>query len=128
MPRPLLQSGAVARPPRLVAGPVGAAIGTPLGTFATAAEVPLELLRDRLAARLGRVDRIAGLLELGDVAGHLLVIGGERIDALLPGLRVVLEAAAWDREPGELLELAEEREHRLRRRGVVHVMRNGGPQ
>src|SRR5215213_378817 len=111
MPPRHLPSGTVARPPGLVAGSVGTAVGAPLGPLAAAAEIPFELLRDRLAARLGRVDGVAGLFELRDVAGHLLVVGGERVDALLPRLRVGLEAAARNGQPGELLELAEEGEH-----------------
>ena len=85
------------RPARLVAaGPVGA--------VAAATQVALELLRDRLAARLGGVDRVARLLELRDVARHVLVVGRERVDARLPGLGLRLEVAAGDRQPGELLE------------------------
>ena len=74
------------------------AVGATLGTLAAAAEVPLELLRDRLAARLGGVDGVARLLELRDVAGHVLVVGGERVDAGLPRLRLGLEVAARDAE------------------------------
>src|SRR5918995_1085491 len=114
-------SGAVARPPRLVAGPVGAAVGAPFGPLAAATEIPLELLGDRLAARFGCVDGVARLFQLRAVAGHLLVVSCERVDALLPRLRVGLEASAGDGEAGELFELAEEGEHRLRRRRVVHV-------
>ena len=68
-----------------------------VGLVAALAQVLLELLGDRLAARLGGVDGVARLLELLDVRGHVVVVAGERVDAALPGRGLLDEVAAGDR-------------------------------
>ena len=50
-----------------------------------ALEVALELPGDGLAARLGEVGGVPGLLEGPDVVADLLVLLGELVDAALPG-------------------------------------------
>ena len=59
------------------------------GLFAAPLQVPLELPRDRLAARLRQVGRVAGLLEGADVVRDVLVLLGELVDTALPGARVL---------------------------------------
>ena len=62
------------------------------------AQVALELGRDRLAAGLGQLGGVLLLLERGDVLGDLGVLGGQLVDAALPG-------------PGQLGQLAEVDRH-----------------
>ena len=50
-----------------------------------AAQVALELAGDRLAAGLGQVGGVLGLLELADVLADLAVLLGQLVDAVLPG-------------------------------------------
>ena len=63
------------------------------------AEVALELAGDRVAARLGQVGGVLLLLERAHVLGDLGVLGGQLVDAALPG-------------PGLLGQLAERRSAR----------------
>ena len=58
--------------------------GSVLGAVAPL-EVALELARDRLAAGLGQLGGVAGLLEGPDVVADLLVLLGELVDPALPG-------------------------------------------
>src|SRR4051794_15075624 len=83
------------RSPRL-ARPSGAVdsrasrVGLRLVGTATA-QVALELLGDGVAARLGQVGGVLGLLEALDVLGHLGVGRGQLVDAALPGVGVLVE-------------------------------------
>ena len=55
-----------------------------------AAQVALELPRDRVAAGLRQLGGVAGLLERADVLGDLVVLLGQLVDAALPGARLLL--------------------------------------
>src|SRR4051794_17305686 len=50
-----------------------------------ALEVALELPGDRLAAGLGKVRGVPGLLQGADVVADLVVVGGQLVDPALPG-------------------------------------------
>src|SRR5690606_40600711 len=52
--------------------------------LAAAAEVALELAGDRLAAGLGELGGVLGLLQAAHVAGDVGVLGGQLVDAVLP--------------------------------------------
>src|SRR5665648_423640 len=63
------------------------------GSVVAASKVALELPGDRLAGRLGQLDGVLGLLELGDVLGDLGVLGRQLVDPVLPRLGVLRKVA-----------------------------------
>ncbi len=93
-----------------------------------APQVPLELLRDRLARRLGQLGGVLRLLELVDVLGDLGVVGRELVHAVLPRRGVLGEVAERHRLARERLDAVQQRERGLRRRRVRHVVRHCGPE
>ena len=103
------------RPRRRAVWPDGALSVSP--SVPAPAQVALELLGDRVAARLGQVGGVLGLLEALDVLGDLGVGGRELVDAALPRVRVLVELAVRDRAVEQVLEPADQRERGLGRRG-----------
>ena len=112
--------------------PAGTGAGAPEpsgpGALVAPPQVALELAGDRLAARLGQLGGVLGLLELVDVLGDLRVLGRELVDAVLPRDGVVGQLAQRDRLAEQLLDAGEQRERRLGRRRVRDVVRHGRPQ
>src|SRR6478736_8632499 len=93
-----------------------------------ATQVALELARDRVAARLGQLGGVLGLLERLDVLGDLLVGLRELVDAALPRPGVLLEVAVGHRDAEQRLDAAEQAERRLGRRRATGVVGHGGPR
>ena len=91
-------------------------------------EVALELAGDRLAAGLGEVGGVAGLLERADVVADLLVLLGQLVDAALPGPGLLGQVAERDADLEQVLELAEQRQRGLGARRLGDVVRDRGPE
>ena len=92
-----------------------------------AAEVALELGRDRVAAGLGQLGGVLLLLQRGDVLGDLGVLGGQLVDAALPGPGQLRQLAEVERHVEQLLQLGQQGQRRLRARRVGHVVRHRPP-
>src|SRR5699024_4401977 len=75
----------------------------------------LDLLRDRAPARLGQPGRVLRPLEPAHVLRHVLVGARQLVDPALPGLRVLDQLLQRDRGADEVLHLAHQPQHRLRR-------------
>ena len=79
-------------------------------------EVALELPGDRLAARLGQLGGVLGLLEVADVLRDVLVLLGELGDAALPGPGLLGQVAERDADLEQVLDLGEQGQRGLRAR------------
>src|SRR4051794_23704443 len=101
---------------------------TQLAGVLPALEVALELARDRLAARLGKVGGVLGLLEAADVLRDVLVLLGQLLDAALPGPGLLGEVAQRDGHLEDVLDLGEQGQGPLGARRLREVVRHGGPE
>src|SRR3954447_15795943 len=98
------------------------------GAVVAAAQVALELASDRLAARLGQLGGVLGVLELADVLRDLGVLLGQLVDAVLPRPCVLRQVAERHRHVEQLLDAAQQGERRLGGGRLPHVVRHRRPQ
>ena len=101
---------------------------TSVTTVVAAAQVPLELARDGVAAGLGQVGGVPGLLQRPHVVGHLVVVVGQLVDTALPRQRLLLEVAGRDGQVERVLDCAQQGKRRLGARGLGHVVGHSGPE
>src|SRR5580658_10838635 len=77
---------------------------------AVAPEVALELAGDGVAARLGQVHRVLGLLERPDVIGHFGILLREFVHSALPGARLLGQIGQRQRRVQDVLDAAQQRQ------------------
>ena len=99
-----------------------------LAAVAPAAQVPLELPGDGVAAGLRQVRRVLCLLQRLDVLGDLRVLLGQLVYPAFPGSRLVRQVSQRQGDVEYVLDPAEQRQRCLRAGRLRHVMRHRGPQ